>query len=243
MSADDQKNVQHGGDVMKGRCCLCEAPTTGDEGLQICSACEALPESTPESEKAEAMRLASEAEKRRRARWVALIDDNYLDPDPAKLPELAAKFFPRVGLWDYKTGTGITLVGHTGAGKTRLAIRALEAAHMAGASCRVMKCARMRMRLWESFKAASEVLAEALKPDVLLLDDLGQGATSEQIDEVTLAIIEDRGAANKPTLVTTQFTERRLVARFARAETGEAIARRVGREFATQINLQPKTTP
>lgn len=219
------------------RCMLCSKPHQQTEEHPTCPECEALPEI--DTDAAEDYRARERAEARERL-WREKVPKEYRNTDPALLLPRAAELFPRVGNWDFKTGKGLTLIGPTGHGKTRLAVRAMRAAFDTGASVAILRAAEVRMKLWESFAGASKLVAQATKPHVLLFDDLGQGATSEQIDEVTLAILEARTADGKPTLTTTQFSDVRLIQRFHRVETGEAIVRRCGLQFATILNLTPK---
>lgn len=219
------------------RCMLCSKPHLQTEEHPTCPECEALPEIDTSADEERRNRERSEARERL---WQTKVPREYRNTELAKLPTRAAELFPRVGNWDFATGKGLTLIGPTGHGKTRLAVRAMKSAFDRGARVEILRCAEVRMELWESFAAASKLVARASKPDVLLLDDLGQGAKSEQIDEVTLAILEARTAEGRPTLTTTQFNDTRLIERFYRPETGEAIVRRVGQQFATILNLTPK---
>lgn len=218
------------------RCMLCGGPHQQTPEHLACPECEALPETAGSWE-------AEQAAERARAReviWREKVPKEYRNTDPAKLLPRAAELLPRVGNWDFRTGKGLTLIGPTGHGKTRLAVRAMRAAFDAGARVQILRAAEMRMELWASFSAASALVKRASAPDVLLFDDIGQGATTEQIDEVTLAILEARTSEGRPTLTTTQFTDARLIQRFQRVETGEAVVRRIGLQFATILNLTPK---
>lgn len=221
------------------RCMLCMKPHAQTPEHPACPECEALPE-TPEGEGWQAQKDSQRAAARL-ALWCEKVPKEYRKTDAALLLPRAAELYPRLGNWNFRAGKGVTLIGPTGAGKTRLAVRAMQAAFDSGASVSILRAAEMRIELWKNFAAADKLLARASKPDVLLLDDLGQGAKSEQIDEVTLAILEARTADCRPTLTTTQFTDSRLIERFFRQETGEAIVRRVGQQYATILNLQPKT--
>lgn len=219
------------------RCMLCSKPHDQTVEHPTCPECEALPEIESDGWQAHKAAAAAAA---RATLWQGKVPKEYRNTDPAKLLPEARALFPRVGNWDFSKGVGLTVIGSTGAGKTRLAVRAMHAAFEAGASVQILRAAEVRMELWQSFAAAGKLVARASKPDVLLFDDLGQGAKSEQIDEVTLAILEARTSEGRPTLTTTQFTDARLIDRFFRQETGEAIVRRVGKQFATILNLQPK---
>lgn len=219
-------------------CLLCGKPHVQSHEHPTCPECEALPE-IPEEDQWQAAKAAERAEIRRGI-WREKVPKEYRNTDPERLPAAAAGFFQRLGNWDFSKGKGLTIIGPTGQGKTRLAVRAMHAAFDRGASVAILRAAEVRMELWQSFAAAGKLVARASKPDVLLFDDLGQGAKSEQIDEVTLAILEARTSEGRPTLTTTQFTDARLIDRFFRQETGEAIVRRVGLQFATILNLTPK---
>jgi DNA replication protein DnaC len=114
---------------------------------------------------------------------------------------------------------------------------ALRRAFELDARCAVLPAPEIRITLWQSFESASKVLEKAAKPTVLLIDDLGQGAKSEQADEVLLAILERRVASGKPCIVTTQYSPERIIGRFFSHEIGEAIVRRIGFAFATSVGL------
>lgn len=221
-------------------CLTCEAMLVGTE-LMICDECI---ETAPD-EPGDSMDYVAEAKRKAFAKiWREKVPVEYRNTEAAKLNAKAREIFPELASWKYGNGHGLTFIGPTGEGKTRLAVEAMRAAFDAGARCEILRAANLRMQLWESYEAAGKIVARATKPDVLIFDDIGQGAKSEQIDEVTLAILEQRTADRKPTLTTTQFGSKRLVERFHRAETGEAILRRVGQQFATIYNLNPtkKTT-
>lgn len=215
-------------------CLACRKPHPRSEDAPYCPECEAnqadeaADEPTPEEVK-RAERLERFAEK---------VDVEYRETVLELLPAAARRAVPTMEAFDFKAGKGITITGDTGQGKTRLAAMALRAAALQGASVAVLRCAEMRMRLWGSFQGAAEEVRQATRPTVLLLDDIGQGAKTEQIDEVMLAILEQRTAKRLPTITTSQWPASELVGRFYRPETGQAICRRIGKQFAEIITLK-----
>jgi hypothetical protein len=221
--------------LMIGNTCLsCGRPHTRTIAQPLCPACEV----NAATERAKATgEAAREALRKLEGRWAALCPILYRQTDRTKLPADAQHALPSIDGWHPKSGRGWTFHGPTGAGKTRLAYLALRRAFDLEARCDILPAPEIRIKLWQSFESANKVLEKAVKPTVLLIDDLGQGAKSEQADEVLLAILERRVASGKPCIVTTQYSPERIIGRFFSHEIGEAIVRRIGNSFATSVGL------
>lgn len=224
------------------RCLICGEPVSREAMISLCQSCDEDPREDSlvvgkgflhDRELAEDERR----EKRIEARWATICESQYRATVKEKLPNKAQELYDRIQNYNWRTRRGITLSGDSGAGKTRLAFLALKASFHRGARVQVLRAAEMRMKIGADWGAAEALQKSLLRVDVLLFDDVGQGAKMEQLDEISLAILEQRNRKEQPTLITTQWNSETIVERFARHETGVAFARRMGREYATQLRF------
>jgi DNA replication protein DnaC len=95
---------------------------------------------------------------------------------------------------------------------------------------------QLRSALQARGASPEEYVRRLLRPDVVYWDDLGQIRVTGAVSEMLLYLIEQRCAAGKPFLVTTQYSGKQLTAQFERAELGEAVARRLN-EFCRVVRV------
>ena len=76
-------------------------------------------------------------------------------------------------------------------------------------------------------RARHPVSDEAVAVPLLVLDDLGKEKMTQRLETVLFAIIDERTANNKVTIITTNYTSQGLQDRFSNAETGPAFIRRL----------------
>lgn len=172
-------------------------------------------------------------------RWQSICPQAYAETQPELLPERAKAIARTIDRWDQRKG--LTIAGASGNGKTRIAVMALHKAFMSGSTVDIMQASEFRLKMWKSFDGASALYDRAINPDVLLIDDLGQGAPSPQADDLLLSIFEYRTSNKMPTIVTSQYRGQAILSRFITSELGEAIARRIGKDFAYVFNFGDKT--
>jgi DNA replication protein DnaC len=172
-----------------------------------------------------------EALKAARERWEKTVPAEAVETIPARLPDLAKARWNEAR--EYKGDRGFTIVGATGTGKSRVAARMLLAASERGASICWLSCAEIRTRMLATIDGASRIFNQATGSRVLVLDDIGHGLGMEQADALLLSIVTYRANHKRPTITTTQFSAAALISRFASQETGEAVVRRIGQQYAT----------
>lgn len=132
---------------------------------------------------------------------------------------------------------GWVIAGETGTGKTRIAT--LLALHRAAATWGFpgyLSAVQLRAKAFADWGAADKIMEAAYKPDILVIDDLGKGTPGATIDEIIFAILDNRSASYKPTIITTNYTPGTLRSRFKERETADAIMRRI-QEFNNPIIL------
>tara|TARA_R110000796_G_C14571530_1_gene435801 strand:- start:36797 stop:37516 length:720 start_codon:yes stop_codon:yes gene_type:complete len=138
-----------------------------------------------------------------------------------------------------REGRGLTIVGAPGSGKTRLATLVAAAAATWGIWPKFLSAATLRSAAFSDWPAANKLINDHSKPRLLIIDDLGKAAPSNQGDEIIFQILDNRSMWQKSTIITTQYTPERLATRFVDGETAGGIVRRIGSDFNTPIALQP----
>lgn len=217
-------------------CLICRKPEQIEGLLPICAKCESQePEENRPWEAEHERRQDEQREARNQRRWEAICPPEFRNSIRSKLPEKASELFDDVQKYNWRGRRGMTFCGPSGRGKSRIAFMALKASFERGARVKVIYSAEMRIALGSSWGAAERILNAACAVNVLLFDDIGQGAKLEQLDELTLAILDKRTREGKPTIATTQWSPEKIAERFARPETGAAIARRLGKDYSATI--------
>jgi DNA replication protein DnaC len=107
---------------------------------------------------------------------------------------------------------GLLLVGHTGSGKTHLAVAALKAIIDKGHQGLFLDYPRLLERIQSSYDKTSgmsdrEAYRSALDVDVLLLDELGAHRMSDWVEDTITAIVTHRANHNKPLIATTNLPD------------------------------------
>lgn len=139
----------------------------------------------------------------------------------------------------FAEGRGLTIVGEPGSGKTRLAVLLAAAAATLGVWPKFLSAGTLRSAAFASFEASDKLIKEYTKPRLLVLDDLGKGAPSNQADELAFQILDNRTMDEKSTIVTSQYSPELLAARFNDEQTAKGVLRRIGSDFNETIILKP----
>lgn len=216
----------------------------GEPAEMVCDECEA------QNQAAEAQRVAEQEaahKAERRAAFREKVGD-YADTELARLPEGAAREIATT----YPLGSlaGLTLSGTGGKGKTRAAVFvAQKELEQSGAWVEFRQCGALRQEM-AAFARNGE-WARGIKPlmkcDILILDDLGNHDITRNLEEMLLAVLEERTSRRKRTFVTTQYTTDELrgtdgkAGVFSTMQMADAILRRIGRQFATIVNTTANT--
>ncbi|CAM4160655.1 ATP-binding protein [Deinococcus marmoris] len=147
----------------------------------------------------------------------------YLDLEWAGLDTTLAPF-PRLerataNIGEIITGNdSLVLTGPPGSGKTQVAVLAAKAALAVNFSALVVNLGRLALDVRESYQGSGAGITERaalelmIRPDLLVLDDLGAGETDTATVERRLLYLalEDRQNARKPCIVTTNLTAAEL---------------------------------
>jgi DNA replication protein DnaC len=149
----------------------------------------------------------------------------------AHLPRDAAAFVDSINetrLLLLDDGIGSIIAGETGLGKTRAAV-SLASAYVASrwAVPAFVSAVAIRSKAFSDWAAADQIITDASKAGILVLDDVGKGTPSTVVDDILFAIIDARSNAFRPTIITTQYGPEDLVGRFKDATNAAAIMRRI----------------
>ena len=135
--------------------------------------------------------------------------------------------------WVISPSDGVVLTGPIGVGKTWLACAAMME-YMEKWTC--------SGRFVNAAKYANEVIAYGTdryySPKILVLDDLGKEKPSEFVTQELFALIDTRGATNRKTIITTNYSMRELLERLTTGEdvtTAQAFASRLKRYKAIRV--------
>lgn len=155
--------------------------------------------------------------------------------------------------WNAEKPSSITIMGPSGVGKTSAAFVFAGTCHFAGLKVKYWHASELRKMTIKAAKNSEEwgdrFKDEFCRPDLLIIDDLGQTAKTDASNEYLLALLEALRARGIPAIITTQYRGNELAMSFGNEKAGSekigiAITRRIGKDYAKVINLygQPAAT-
>lgn len=218
---------------LTGRCERCHDLVSGSAELcgrtiyqRWCDRCLEL----IEQEQAELKRMARVESAR--GRWAEVCPPEYDQTDCKKIPGQAA--MKRVVGWQFGK-RGLLIVGPTKKGKTRsamvllkrLAVDELKSVVLFLDNSFARQCAEM------FGDGGSGWIKEAMKADVVLIDDLGKFKLTERVESELFGLIEHRTSWQRPIIVTMNATGQELESRMS-ADRGAPLLRRL-REFCEPV--------
>ena len=168
-------------------------------------------------------------------RWQAICPRDYRTIDRKRLP--AADKLDGVLDWEYGA-MGLMLYGPTGRGKTRAAWALMEKLFFAGRSVRALD-SMAGLRYAALYARGAELVEvwidELISVDVLLLDDVFKNKLTDSFEGVIFTLIDQRIAAQLPTILTSNDTGETLKGRVT-VDRSAPLLRRL-REHCIQIHF------
>ncbi len=141
------------------------------------------------------------------------------------------KLYPNPGTRKH----GFLLMGRSGLGKTHLAIGTIaELTLEYGIRCMFKDFFYLLSELREAYSQGTpenEVILPLIETEVLVIDELGKGKSSEWESNILDQLISKRYNAEKVTLITTNFISKD----FATKEDQEILERKVGERIASRL--------
>jgi DNA replication protein DnaC len=133
---------------------------------------------------------------------------------------------------------GLVLHGVTGRGKTRLMWQKIKQVSLEGLGWRFYHARKLADALSESWdsKGHEKIMRACNQCRLLFIDDLGKEKVTARWETELFDIVNTRTEQALPTIISTNYRGDPLVAKFADAELGAALLRRL-REFFDTINL------
>ena len=110
-----------------------------------------------------------------------------------------------------EAGTGLTLYGPVGSGKTFYAACVANKLIQQGVNVKMTNFAAIAAEMQKSWNRRDTYLNELNRVDLLVVDDLAAERETEYMNEVVFSIIDGRYRAMKPLIVTTNLTDSELL--------------------------------
>lgn len=163
--------------------------------------------------------------------------DAFNDTDTALLdPQKVA----RVMAWKLSP-KGVLLHGASGKTKSRLMFMLARRVYVDdGVQVHVTRATAAARKVSEMNATPGFVesyIRSLITAPVLFIDDLGKETQSDKWESALVEVLDARGAARRPVVVTTNYVGDKLVERYRDRSTGEAVVRRL-REFCQPIAFQ-----
>jgi len=142
-----------------------------------------------------------------------------------------------------ESGKGLYIFGAIGSGKTHIASALTVAACKRGEKARLEAATQLLRNIRDTFGGGTESEKDLIwmyaNYDLLAIDDLGKEKATEFALATVFDIIDARYSNNRPTIITTQYTDDELLIRWGDDSTGEAILSRL-HEVCLPIRLTGK---
>ena len=163
--------------------------------------------------------------------------DAFKDTDPSRLdPAMVAK----VMAWTFGKD-GLLLHGDSGKTKSRLMYMLAHRVYVDdGIQLAVVRATKAARKVADFNAAPGSVesyIRLLISVPVLCIDDLGKETQSDRWESALVEILDARGAAHRPCIITTNYVGAELVKRYRDESTGEAVVRRL-REFCKPIGFR-----
>lgn len=132
------------------------------------------------------------------------------------IQKFAEEYMPPAAQSDFEQG--LLLMGPCGVGKTHLAVAALKQIVSRGHSAIFYDYRELLKQIQDSYNPESQstemsVLEPVLKADVVLLDDIGAGKSSDWVRETVGHILNSRYNEKRATIMTTNYLDKELTDR------------------------------
>ena len=175
----------------------------------------------------------------RRASFRATLPKAFRDTDRTRLPRSLVQ-----AVEDYRfSSIGLGFVGASGAGKTRVMLLLLERLAASGKSCEWITSTDLAYLSADQFSdhpqdkhQAKETLRRLRRSQVMFIDDLGKSRMTDRVETELFDILDCRTREGLPTFWTSNSGGQDLLAMLS-ADRGEALLRRIGKEFSTIVRV------
>lgn len=127
------------------------------------------------------------------------------DADDGRNPEQTTVCKAFAATFDAADPMGLVLYGDVGTGKSFHACCIANALIEDGHSCLVTDIKQVVNLMESSFEKRRDNLSHILKPDLLVLEDLGAQRSTEYVMEHVYDVVDGRYKAGKPMVITTNF--------------------------------------
>lgn len=150
-------------------------------------------------------RREHEAEQARRvARWEAFVPPRYVDARIGMVLDRDREIGEELLAWlDEDPRPNIVVTGAVGTGKTFAVFAAVRPLVEAGVKVVYWSTGRLLQELRPGSSSTPDLLADLVRADVLILDDLGVEKVSEWTSEQLSIVVDDRYTNLRPIIVTT----------------------------------------